>query len=308
MGKMGKCPMCGNELSNKRYKIEDDIATKKCEPCGEYKISLMAERTLQYSPEYEKDKYILSALSREATENGREIVFTTENIQDYIDSAPIPDGPLEAIDRIILYVYRKSETAGSYISLKPEDYPIAYAKNMDEFDFYKKKATEIGYLERDTTKDGSIDYRLTLKGWERVDELRKKTPESRQAFVAMRFSDEMKKVYKEAIEPAISDTGYKPMNLAFLEHNEKIDDKIIAEIRKSGLLVADLTENNQGVYFEAGLAMGLGIPVIWTCRKDNFESIHFDTRQYNYIVWENPDELKEKLINRIEATNPIRNK
>ena len=98
------------------------------------------------------------------------------------------------------------------------------------------------------------------------------------------------------------------MNLAFLEHNEKIDDKIIAEIRKSGILVADLTENNQGVYFEAGLAMGLGIPVIWTCRKDNFESIHFDTRQYNYIVWENPGELKEKLKNRIEATNPIRNK
>ena len=216
MEKMGKCPICGSELSNKGYMIgymiDGDKTTKKCEPCGEYKISLMAERTLQYSPEYEKDKYILSALSREATENGREIVFTTENIQNYIDSAPIPDGPLEAIDRIILYVYRKSETADSYISLKPEDHPIACAKNVDEFRFYIKKATEIGYLERDT-KDGSIDYRLTLKGWERVDELRKKTPESRQAFVAMRFSDEMKKVYKEAIEPAISDTGYKTINL-----------------------------------------------------------------------------------------------
>jgi len=40
------------------------------------------------------------------------------------------------------------------------------------------------------------------------------------------------------------------------------------------------------------------------------KKLHFDTRQYNHISWETPEELKEKLIARIEATitNLPRNK
>jgi len=57
-----------------------------------------------------------------------------------------------------------------------------------------------------------------------------------------------------------------------------------------------------GVYFEAGFAMGLGIPVIWTVRKDQIEQVHFDTRQYNHIVYDSPEDLKQKLCNRIRAT------
>lgn len=86
------------------------------------------------------------------------------------------------------------------------------------------------------------------------------------------------------------------------EHNEKIDDRIIAEIRQSSLIVADFTGQRGGVYFEAGFAKGLGIPVIWTCHEDGVENLHFDTRQYNHIVWESPEDLKTKLINRISAT------
>ena len=29
--------------------------------------------------------------------------------------------------------------------------------------------------------------------------------------------------------------------------------------------------------------------------------IHFDTRQFSHITWEDPEELKEKLANRIAA-------
>ena len=77
---------------------------------------------------------------------------------------------------------------------------------------------------------------------------------------------------------------------------------IVAEIRRSSLLVADFTGHRGGVYFEAGLAMGLGIPVIWTCRTDCVSELHFDTRQYNHIVWTDVPELKTKLVNRIAAT------
>lgn len=79
-------------------------------------------------------------------------------------------------------------------------------------------------------------------------------------------------------------------------------DQIIAEIRRSKFLIADFTGHRGGVYFEAGFALGLGLPVIWTCRKDNLENLHFDIRQYNFIDWETGEELQERLTNRIQAT------
>ena len=77
-----------------------------------------------------------------------------------------------------------------------------------------------------------------------------------------------------------------PVRIDLLQHNEKICDKILAEIRSCQFIIADFTLQRAGVYFEAGFAMGLGRPVIWTCMEDDFENTHFDTRQYNHIVWE----------------------
>lgn len=56
-----------------------------------------------------------------------------------------------------------------------------------------------------------------------------------------------------------------------------------------------------GVYYEAGFAGGLGIPVIWTVAKDSLDDVHFDTRQYNHIVWDAPETLRKLLAARIGA-------
>jgi nucleoside 2-deoxyribosyltransferase len=93
--------------------------------------------------------------------------------------------------------------------------------------------------------------------------------------------------------------------LDLVEHNEKICDRIIAEIRTCQFLVADVTLQRPGVYFEAGFAMGLGRPVIWTCRKDDLVDVHFDTRQYNHIDWKDSGGLRMRLADRIKATIPM---
>ena len=86
---------------------------------------------------------------------------------------------------------------------------------------------------------------------------------------------------------------------------DKIDDAIIAEIRRSRFLIADFTHGEDGarggVYYEAGYAHGLGIPVIFTCHKDKIDELHFDTRQYAHIVWDSPEELRTLLRDRILA-------
>lgn len=69
-------------------------------------------------------------------------------------------------------------------------------------------------------------------------------------------------------------------------------------------VVADFTGHRGGVYFEASFALGLGIPVIWTCCEDQIGTAYFDTRQYSHVVWKSPGDLREKLKYRILATVP----
>jgi nucleoside 2-deoxyribosyltransferase len=106
---------------------------------------------------------------------------------------------------------------------------------------------------------------------------------------------------KEKIEQAVSDAGYRPIRIDQLEHVNRIDDEIIAQIRRSKFLVADLTGHRNGVYFEAGFMLGLGRPVIWVCNSSAHQGTHFDTRQYNTIVYDDIDDLKSRLQFRIEA-------
>lgn len=158
-----------------------------------------------------------------------------------------------------------------------------------------------------TTKGHGLPSKLRLwpPGYARLAELEGINSESRQAFVAM-WLDSPPEVYQEGIKPAVKSAGYKPVRIDKTEHNNKIDDEIIAEIRRSRFLIADFTQGDDGarggVYYEAGFAYGLNIPVIFTCHKDGIEEVHFDTRQYNHIIWTNPDDLRERLIQRISAT------
>ena len=124
----------------------------------------------------------------------------------------------------------------------------------------------------------------------------------------MWFGPTIDDAWEKGIRPGIEDSGYEPIRIDKTEFNDRIDDEIIAEIRRSRFLVADFTQDGDGarggVYYEAGFAHGLGLPVIFTCRKDVIDEglIHFDTRQYNHIVWTTPEELRKRLAERVAAT------
>ena len=168
-------------------------------------------------------------------------------------------------------------------------------------------------VESDWLEKHNYYIRLTPAGMKRLEELETKVVNSEQAFVAMWFDESVNEAYEKGIQPAIEESGYRPLRIDKKEHNNKIDDEIIAEIRRSRFVVCDFTcglipHNGEqtaihrgGVYYEAGFAQGLGIPVIWTCHADHIEHVHFDTRQFNHITWSTPEEIREKLRNRIGA-------
>ena len=148
-------------------------------------------------------------------------------------------------------------------------------------------------------------YTITVMGYARLAELETANAESSKGFVAMWFDPSTDEAWEEGIKLGIEDAGYKAVRIDQKEHVNKIDDEIIAEIRRSRFVVADFTQGKDGarggVYYEAGFAHGFGIEVIFTCREDALQNVHFDTRQYNHIVWKEPEELRQRLAARISA-------
>jgi hypothetical protein len=66
--------------------------------------------------------------------------------------------------------------------------------------------------------------------------------------------------------------------------------------------VADVTGQRNGVYFESGFALGLSLPVVWACRRDEIGKLHFDTNHLNHIDWADVEDLRTRLSRRILAT------
>jgi len=294
-----ECLICKSLVPDYQWNHPEPGARIKCALCGEYRLSERLAQDLHYAL---PDSYLYSAIIREHYEQG--IILWVENLEELKDSVVIPKNPLESIDRLLLYVMSKTKAASEIIQFKDTDYPIAYAKNTEEFSYFIRKAIELNYLEAYAHRQ----YLININGWKHLSEISQKELRPNQAFVAMWFHKELDEVWENGLKLALEQTNYIPIRIDRTEHNDKIDDRIIAEIRKSGLLVADFTGQRGGVYFEAGFALGLGIPVIWTCRDTDVEKLHFDTRQYNHIVWTSSSDLREKLINRIEATLPNRPK
>ncbi|TRD14048.1 hypothetical protein [Palleronia caenipelagi] len=194
------------------------------------------------------------------------------------------------------------------------------ASPMSEVDGYWQHAEMLGYLERKSGSKGR-EVRLTISGHSYVESLGANLVEGEQIFVAMWFSEEITKpLYECVIEPPIKKAGYIPVRIDDTQHNEMIDNKIIAEIRKSKAVIVDLTCGvgtdaisqkigipRGGVYFEAGFATGLNLPVIWMVKDDIADTpnvVHFDVRQFNQIRWNtsNFEKCREELSARIVAT------
>lgn len=146
---------------------------------------------------------------------------------------------------------------------------------------------------------------VTVKGYKAVREPHVST--SNKAFVAMWLHKSMDKVFERGIRPGIEDAGYKAIRIDRQPDVDKIDDAILEEIRQCRFMVADFTHGESGargsVYFEVGFAFGLGIDVFFTCRTEQLDRIHFDTRQHYHIGWEynDLDDLRQQLAKRIHA-------
>ncbi|MFA7175079.1 MAG: hypothetical protein WC340_17025 [Kiritimatiellia bacterium] len=306
-----KCPVCKTHDTV----IDDSKEMRKieCPLCGHYRISRE-----QMFCDFSVSKHLLSGVIRNTWETtGKEFevycykVDSMESLQK-VSPVQIPNGsdvPAKA-NLILRHLQRKSTYPGKIITLaSDQNYSVGFCDNKYEFVFCRSYLLDLKVIEnvpKPLVGQISNDYRITPSGWAYLSGIGADAAE--QGFIAMSFKPELKPVSDSGIYPGIKKAGYKPLRIDRKDHNNRIDDEIVAEIRKSRFIVADLTGNNQGAYYEAGFAQGLGKPVIWTCEKNQLEAkdLHFDVRQYSIVTWEigheNLKDFAKHITQRIEAT------
>jgi hypothetical protein len=226
---------------------------------------------------------------------------------DFLKSLSTP-GVGEKAEKLLLYFAREYPQPNQHLSFSGlgEDISACWAANRDEASYLFHRYL-IGYKSFIHQLDiGGHPFIISPAGWDYLHTLRHASTDSKIGFCAMWFDKRLEPLWNNAIRPAIDGAGYDPKRIDKIEHNNKIDDEIVALIRRSRFVIADYTGNRGGVYFEAGFAMGLGIPVIWTCRDGRLGKVHFDTRQYNFVTWdkEHLPDFRKRLQSRIEATIP----
>ena len=297
---MEECPVCSQQIQYSQIGTRDAYAVT-CPRCGIYNLTRTALVNLRNTHFSERE---IANISGWLHDNSI-FEITSYNIEN-LKRLNTPSFH-ERADKILEHIETETDFAGQFLDANPSWLGAGWCVNEAEFKELILFLQETKRVER-IRHAGTLDVKpLTLKiipsGWAHLETLKKTNSDKKQCFVAMWFSEEMEGIYNNVISAAIIDAGYFPHRVDQREHNDKIDDEIISQIRKSRFVLADFTGHRGGVYFEAGFAKGLGLEVFWSCREDDIEDLHFDIRQYNCITWQqdNLEKFKSKITNRVEA-------
>ena len=320
---MDKCLICKSILNSHRAMANADQYTLDCPRCGKFNITgtLQAMLIGRMEEANEEWRWILSHWIRKRQGKSQPIVIGVDDFKKIPEEMALPS-LLEQADNLIFYLGRTLKTHSSTHrtnSLKltaligakaPSDVDYVASYLQDEGYLFFKKLTIDDMTERNATftNDSDKEFGLKVKGWFKFEEMKKSSSNSKFAFMAMEYNDELFEIARNIFRPAVLQTGFDLRILRDYLKPGLVDNQMIVEIKKSRFLLADLTHRNNGAYWEAGYAEGLGKPVIYLCEKNEFEKhpTHFDTNHHTTIVWDkqNFDKSMEDLKAVIRITFP----
>ncbi len=310
-----KCPICKSNVSKGQELIKENIPYDHylCHRCGDFFIiidaiacnSVDTPRKVALLSHWIRTKHEANMIDKRRSTH---IILDEELIESILKN-PLPN-PAEQADNLVRWLGENSIGYGEYQCLEySKDLSLIGSATPEGFMWIFHHLMDLGLIEADCETVNNIELRLSFEGWEYYHELKKGAVDSRKAFMAMEYGHpELEIIYNDVPKPAVEQTGFELFILPEKPKAGLIDDSLRVEIQTSRFLIADLTHENAGAYWEAGYAEGLGKPVIYTCKKKKFEKekTHFDTNHHLTIPWdnENPDEAAEKLKATIRATLP----
>jgi hypothetical protein len=294
-----QCQICKSPVKQINHASSREYSTE-CVRCGIFKYSLEVHQLVD---KFEQSKKMaLSHWIRTQNEKGHipdfnKPIYTVE----FFESLKLPN-PAKQADNLILYLGNHTESLSANLFFETESKKLKLCAIIGSSTFFdlhyliKYLINETQFINHygisfDSINDFDYKYRigLTFQGWWEYEELQKEKSYSKQVFMAMKFGNkDLTDVFENfLVKKFKEDLGLDLVRLIDKPKDGIIDNHLRVEIKKSCLLISDLTDDNYGAYWEAGYAEGLGKSVIYFCNETKFnkESTHFDTSHLQTILW-----------------------
>jgi hypothetical protein len=261
--------------------------------------------------------------------------LTCDILADVLKNTSLPT-PAEQANNLMLYLGDALSSPGAFITIPaPRSTPqqeniyglLGIKTGKDEWNdlsfivtsLESQQLLNFNYVEEITTYGISQipeGMSLTFAGWQKVEELRRSVKDSRKAFVAMEFPNSEKTeanyffqntLLDKYLVPAVKKAGYDLANALRSEPKAgNLHARLEVEIRAARFVVAEISHHNNGAYWEAGFARGLGKPVIYMYNRviGKSDRPHFDVGSDLYISWEadKPEKAADDLKAVVRAT------
>lgn len=274
-----------------------------CQRCGKHILEHNVFNKLQSSSKGQlaENPYIIANISGWIRENQNEEsppVINEDRLQRLFNLKPT--SIYEKACKLLIWLESKTKFYGQQVEIMTDFQGLVstcYTVNATELTNILSYLTDRGLI-----KNRTNNIILTAEGASYIEKYIQ-NKESDIGFCAMCFNPSLNVLWEQSIKPAISQAGYDPKRIDKEDHIDGVVDEILAMIRRSKFVIADLTDHRNGVYFEAGFAKGLGVKTIFICSKEQIEKSHFDVKHLNILVWEhdNFEHFRTRLHSRIES-------
>ena len=240
------CPIC--QLGNAQVAEANERFRVSCKRCGKFDIDCDAAEDWTDG--------IFGRISPRQRANVSGWIFEHQSIHipgnmlEFFKTIRTPTIS-ERADKLLMALEKRAEKPGQAIVLHDteahcqEYLGAAWAVDMGELQFLAKEFLSASRNFLFTTTAFGV-YAIKPEGYVYLENLRRANSGSDIGFAAMWFDQEMTTLWTDGIEPGILGSKYNPIRIDRHQHNNRIDDEIIAMIRKSRFVVADFTGHRGG--------------------------------------------------------------
>ncbi len=314
-----KCEICNNEAITDLFDTSNNKEFIDCSYCGKYSL------VDSFKTDIFEDKSNFFKVSSWVREQN-ELFNIKPNIgrEKFSDLLELKDKKIkEKFDLLLFFLKSNKEkiqyqddysttmehmggTIDEYINKICKDIIVkCWIQDYTQLSKLFNKAILNEYIKGKTDYSGGCFFEeITFDGIEYLENLENINKDSKSIFAAFNFDDDdIEKIFNIYLKEAIDKEGfnYRVVNQKNVKHNKSINDEIIVKLKSSRIVIADFTNHRNSVYFEAGFAMGMNIPIIWTCQEGDERDMSFDTRQFPHIIWNDKDDLVKQVIDRIKV-------
>jgi len=303
-----KCPLCGLNagvsVKSAFSNCSSDIA---CPRCGQFYASEALMSSVEagngIKSKIAENNWALSGWTKllsETRKAGEEnIQIDSDDLDDIINNPLVPkkDDISAKSLKLLEAIKRRTKHYGKRVDLQwAKHYPLAFAQNYEEFEALINFLGENNWIEILNQDTASVIVRLTAEGLN----FSKEVVLNSQVFLATWFH-KARDIKNKNLEKCVKENGFNPMCIREKAYPETIMEKAFGEIRKSRIVIADMTGLRKNVFVEVGYALALEKPVFFLHDSDysKDDDLGFYTKQFSIKSYDKKEKHLSKIVESI---------